>query len=185
MRVQAKVLNLKTEKYEHLHHKNKHGFQVDLLIRDAKKNRLIPLYCLYSNWEPSRYKAAWECQTHKPTVRHYGTSILAPSVVKNLQSKNENRLSSVIGSLKPMHCIFCCKGFGGRELPDRALSWLDGIGILDEQEYFRTNKQDEYLLSEPPYYIRQMLEGRLDTDFIDVHDERLKRVTVFKELISK
>ena len=185
MRVQAKVLNLKTEKYEHLHHKNKHGFQVDLLISDAKKNGLIPLYCMYSNWEPSRYKAAWECQTHKPTVRHYGTSILAPSVVKNLQSKNENRLSSVIGSLKPMHCIFCCKGFGGRELPDRALNWLGGIGILDEQEYFRTSEQDEYLRSESPYYVRQMLEGRLETDFIDVHDERLKRVTVFKELISE
>lgn len=185
MRVQAKVLNLKTEKYEHLHHKNKHGFQVDLLISDAKKNGLIPLYCMYNNWDPSKYKAAWKCRTHKTTVKHYGTSILAPSVVKDLQSQSENHLSSVIGSLKPMHCIFCCNGFGGKELPDRALNWLGGIGMLDEQEYYRASEKNEYLRSEPPYYVRQMLEGRLETDFIDVHDDRLKRVTIFKELISK
>ncbi len=177
MRVQAKVLNLESEKYEHLHHQNRHGFQVDLLINDATKNKVIPLYCMYTNWDPKKYKASWNCQTHKPTVRHYGTSILSPYKVKKLQLKKETSLSSVINSLKPMHCIFCCEGFGGKELPDRALNWLSGNGLLSH-----TDDNMEYLRNSPPYYVNQILEGELEDDFIDVHDERLKRVTVFKEL---
>src|SRR5690554_1030718 len=179
MRVQAKVLNVASEKYEHLHHKNKHGFQVDLLIKDAKKNGLVPLYCMYTNWDPKKYKASWQCNTYKPTVRHYGTSILSPYEVKKIQCNKETRLSSVINSLKPMHCIFCCSGFGGKELPDRALSWLEGIGLLGDIE---VNSIEEYLRDYPPYYVNQLLEGELEDDFIDVQDERLKRVTVFKEL---
>ncbi len=179
MRVQAKVLNLASEKYEHLHHKNKHGSQVDLLIKDASKNKLIPLYCMYTNWDPKKYKANWNCQSYKPTVRHYGTAILSPQEVKKLQSNNETRLSSVIKSLKPMHCIFCCSGFGGKELPERALSWLAGMDLISEME---TNSAEEYLRDYPPYYVNQLLEGELENDFIDLHDERLKRVTVFKEL---
>lgn len=185
MRVQAKVLNLASEKYKHLHHKNKHGFQVDLLIDDAKQNGLIPLYCMYTNWDPKKYKASWECQTHKPTVRHYGTSILSPHAVKTLQLTKETRLSKVIDSLKPMHCIFCCSGFGGKDLPDRALNWLDGAGLFKADEILEQKNGMDYLRSEAPYYVYQMLKGKLESDLVDVHDNRLKRVTVFRELDSE
>lgn len=185
MRVQAKVLNLSSEKYEHLHHKNKHGFQVDLLTADAKKNGLIPLYCMYSNWDPKKYNASWECSTHKPTVRHYGTSILSPKAVKHLQSIKETRLSAVIDSLKPMHCLFCCSGFGGNDLPDRALNWLNRTGLFEYNEDDVKNEERDYLLNRPPYYVSQILEGQLDDDFSDVHDDRLKRVTVFRELAGE
>lgn len=182
MRVQAKVLNLVSEKFEHLHHENKHGFQVDLLIDDADKNGVIPLYCMYVNWEPKKYKAKWQCITHKPTVRHFGTSILSPQTVKKLQFDNQTHLSSIIDSLKPMHCIFCCSGFGGVDLPDRALHWIRGAGLFESSETLATSEGREYLQREAPYYVYQMLEGQLDGDFIDVHDQRLKRVTVFREL---
>ena len=182
MRVQAKVLNLTSEKYEYLHHKNKHGFQVDLLIDDANKNGLIPLYCMYTNWDPQKYKINWECHTHKPTVRHYGTSILSPQTVKRLQLKSETRLSSVIVSLKPMHCLFCCSGFSAGDLPDRALGWLAGAGLL---EGINDRVENEYLRNKAPYYVYQMLQGGLDDEFVDVNDNRLKRITVFREINGK
>jgi hypothetical protein len=82
MRVQAKVLKLNSEKFEHLHHSNKNGKQVELLIQDANNNGLVPLYCMYTNWRPGDYRASWKCNTYKPSVRHYGTAILNPDEVK-------------------------------------------------------------------------------------------------------
>lgn len=182
MRVQAKVLNLTSEKYEHLHHTNKHGSQVDLLIADANKNGLIPLYCMYSNWDPKKYEANWKCGTYKSTVRHYGTAILSPQKVKRLQLTSETRLSFVIDSLKPMHCLFCCSGFHGGDLPDRALGWLAGTRLLEDSNSGVENDANKYLRNEAPDYVYQMLQGGLDDDFVDVHDNRLKRVTVFREI---
>jgi len=184
MRVQAKVLNLASEKYKHLHHKNKNGHQVDLLISDARKKRLVPIYCMFTNWDTKKYKAGWTCRTYKPTVRHFGTAILNPHFVKQLQSSNETRLSSIIDSLRPMHCIFCCSGFGGGDLPTRALNWLQGAGILQGTDDGEGYEEAVYLHGEAPFYVYQMLEHDLEGDFFDLQDERLKRVTVFRELES-
>jgi hypothetical protein len=184
MRVQAKVLNLASEKYEHLHHKNKNGAQVDLLISDAKRKGLVPLYCMFTNWDPKKYKVIWTCLSHKSTVRHFGTSILSPHTVKRLQSSNETRLSSLINSLRPMHCIFCCSGFGGVELPERALNWLQGADILQAIEEERDKNEVEYVRDEAPFYVHQLLEGSVEENFVDLQDDRLKRITVFRELDS-
>ena len=39
----------------------------------------------------------------------------------------------------------------------------------------------EYLKDSPPYYVAQLLGQKLEDDFIDFQDARLKRVTVFRE----
>lgn len=183
MRVQAKVLNLESEKYEHLHHSNKNGKQVDLLVNDARKYDLIPLYCMYTNWKLSDYKASWKCQTYKPSVRHFGTAILSPDVVRSLQKSNDTHLKSIIRHLRPMHCIFCCSGFATGELPERALGWLRGAGLLEQSDSdLEEDANKPYLKESPPYYVRQMLERKLEDDFIDLQDTRLKRVTVFREV---
>jgi hypothetical protein len=184
MRVQAKILNLASEKYEHLHHKNKNGQQVDLLVNDARKNRLIPIYCMYTNWDTKKYKAGWRCKTYKPSVRQYGTAILNPGIVKKLQIKNETSLNSIIHDLKPMHCLFCCSGFSIGDLPNRAIGWLHGSGLL-EVDAKQESRFDSFLRKEPPFYVHQLLEGGLKDDFIDVHDDRLRRVTVFREIADE
>lgn len=182
MRAQAKILNLATEKFEHLHYSNKNGDQVDLLINDAKSNGLIPLYCMYSNWDTKKYKPNFECRTHKPTARHYGNSILSAFKVKHLQTSKENKLSKIIDYLQPMHCIFCCNGFGGSDLPERALNYINGTGLLDSESNIDNESLDVFLKPNAPYYVHQLLEGRFENDFIDLHDERLKRVTVVREI---
>lgn len=182
MRVQAKVLNLRSEKYEHLHHSNKNGQQVDLLIKDAKKHGLNPIYCMYTNWRRGDYKPTWKCNTYKPSIRHYGAAILSPDKVKSLQKSGENHLDSIIGSLRPMHCIFCCTGFSDGDLPKRALGWLEGADLLSTPEEGSEEEIVEITLKDsPPYYVTHMLEHDIQDDFIDLQDTRLKRVTVFKE----
>lgn len=176
MRIQAKVLNLNSEKYEHLHHINKNGHQVDLLIKDAKKHDLIPLYCMYTNWKSGDYKVNWQCKTYKPSILHYGAAILNPIKVKQLQKNRSNHLTDVIDDLRPMHCLFCCTGFSQGDLPERALKWLSGVGLLLEQD---VPSLEYFIKDTPPYYVIQMLEVGIREDVIDLHDDRLKRVTIF------
>ncbi|MCD5981408.1 DUF6615 family protein [Pseudomonas sp. CDFA 610] len=177
MRVQAKVLNLKSGKYEHLHHKNKNGAQVDLLINSANASAAIPLYCLYTNWDTARYKASWMCKTYKPTVRHYGTAVLNPDVVKSLQTSKETRLEKIIQSLRPMHCIFCCSGFSSGDLPNRALGWLRGAELLQADAIH----DESYLKDAPPAHVARLLLSDSSTELFELGDDRLKRITVFRE----
>lgn len=179
MRIQAKVINLKSEAFEHIHYKNRHGFQVDTLIKDAAKNNLIPLYCMYTNWVPYDYKPTITCKSFKNSVRHFGTSIISPNDVIKIRPKN--KLSTLIKYLRPLHCIFCCGGYGGTDLPTKALAFSRETGLISATND-DTEVNVELLKDEPPYYVYQLLEGELEDDFIDIQDENLKRVTVIKEL---
>lgn len=78
-----------------------------------------------------------------------------------------------------MHCIFCCNGFGSQDLPNRALSYAHSVGLLDQLD---SGEEESYLHDRPPHYVAQLLDGALSGDIVDVHDERLKTVTVFKEV---
>ena len=178
MRVQAKVLNLNSEKYEHLHYKN----QLETLISDANKNDLIPLYCMYSNWNIKKYKAAIRCQSYKHTVRHYGNAILNPYKVEKLKQQGRTELSSVIEDLHPMHCIFCCTGYGGSDLPGRALKYLKGKEFLQFPENPEEDSTSQFIKQSPPSYVLRLMSGGHEDTSIEVEDDRPKRVTVFKEL---
>ncbi|MBV1810505.1 hypothetical protein MQC82_11070 [Pseudomonas viridiflava] len=177
MRVQAKVLNLKSGKYEHLHHKNKNGAQVDLLVNAAKASNAIPLYCLYTNWDTAKYKASWACNTYKQTVRHYGTAVLNPDVVKSLQTTKETRLEKIIHSLRPMHCIFCCSGYSPGDLPNRALGWLRGEKLLEAGAL----EHESYLKDAPPPHVARLLQSDSKNELLELGDDRLGRITVFSE----
>lgn len=184
MRIQAKVLKLDIEKYEHLHHRNKNGQQVDLLVQDAAKHGMIPAYCMYTNWDPQKYNVPKRCQTHNTSVRHYGTALLSAKKVKEYQKSSETRLSKIINNLSPMHCIFCCSGYGGSDLPSRALSFAKSNGLLpiNADSLQDDTNYEQFLHDEPPYYVRQILENKLGDGVINMHDERLKTITVFKEV---
>lgn len=182
MRIQAKVLNLISEKYEHLHYSNKNGKQVDLLINDARKNSLIPLYFMYTNWSPGCYRPGWKCKTYRSSVWHYGASMLNPKVVKKLEKRNKTRLKSVINDLRPMHCIFCCSGYLHGDMPNRALGWLEGSGLFFKPDAEMRESDTKYLRDNPPHYVAQLMSHELNDDFTDLQDARLKRVTVFKEI---
>ncbi len=182
MRIQAKVLDLASEKFNHLDYKK--GHQTNLLKNGAKIDGLIPLYCMYSNWDIKKYKLFWSCECCKPTVYHYGTSILDLLTVECFQRKKEKRLCAILNHLRPMHCIFCCQKFGGSDLPHRALRYLEKKKFLkcfDNSDDSKTESYSENLLKEkPPYYVRQLVEDNLDA--IEINNNELKRVTVFREL---
>jgi len=196
MRIQAKIINLQSEKFEHLHHKNRHGAQVDLLLSDASRHQLIPLYCMYCNWDPKKYKTPRKCLTYKPSVRHYGNSILGASFVKELQKNNKKHLVSIINHLLPMHCIFGSKGHSLKgDLPVRAFKYLKANGLAKMYENQESSLAKILLKKEVPTYVNHLLEAshpeiiesstensNEDFDLGIVDDIRLKRVTILKEI---
>ena len=46
--IQAKIVNPRTKQCHHLNYGTRHGKQGQLLVRYARTNRLLPLYCIYS-----------------------------------------------------------------------------------------------------------------------------------------
>ncbi len=184
VRVQAKVISFPKLEYPHLHYKPKNGaYQCDQLISDAGRNDTIPAYCMYTNWEPNKFRPSWQCGTFRYSARHFGVSVLNPFQVQKFRKDgNANDLKTVGHFLRPLHCLFCCSGHGGHDLPTRALSFLKNDQFIDIGTYKKLHIGDDSLLrSKPPSYVSQMLE-RDGEDFIDVHDQNLKRVTVYKEM---
>lgn len=61
--VQAKKLDLATGRYLGFGHKVGSVYQIDLLERYARKNRAIPLYCLYNyrDFDFAQVSSAWRC----------------------------------------------------------------------------------------------------------------------------
>lgn len=63
MRVQAKVLDAQSLRYASLSHRVRKSkkLQADLLLQDARKHDLFPLYCLYNYWTPDSVVFPWSC----------------------------------------------------------------------------------------------------------------------------
>jgi len=84
--------------------------------------------------------------------------------------------------LRRLHCLLCCSGYGGHDLPTRAWSFLNKQQFVHLDRYEQWHIRDDSLLrSEPPHYVRRMLDDVEENVFIEVHDQNLKRVTVYKE----
>ena len=198
-RVQAKVIDIKTNSFNHLHYQNKNsGFQCDILIREALSNSSpprIPLYCLYSNWN-NLTQIPWRCSTYYPVEEMYGCSILSAFAVRYLRIKTQTtRLKFILNYLCPWHCLVCCRGYGEGDLPNRVFGyWRDLIREVEREIFeelsldIRQNLNGELgnyreiynqieLLDEPPGYIQRLLENELD----EQPDPNLRTITVFRE----
>jgi len=127
-RVQAKIIDTSTATFPHLHYrKNANSpYQSDTLITrslTAVPPR-IPVYCLYSYWAPSFGNPVWDCRRFPPRAHAYGCSLLSAYAVVRLRiSAAANALSHVRPDMTPWHCLICCSGYGGGDLPTRASSY--------------------------------------------------------------
>ena len=205
-RVQAKVLNLVDETYRHLHYKNsKHyQYQCDKLIEIAlaSPKPLIPIYCLYSNWEAQKYKPRSNNSSVKQNVRDYGCSVLSAFVVRYLRYNNQNRdLKTIIEHMKPWHSLVCKTSnsrSSKKDLPDRVYSyWKGSVAPIEGRVLRQLNSETRKTLLEtygrelsfyadisptynPPDYIKRLNTG----EKIPPPDEEIKYITIFRETAS-
>ena len=191
MRIQAKILHLEENIYRYLDHKNKYGKQGDLLVNDASKYGLIPLYFLYTHWDKLqtnkqghylRVLTSYHCHT----AQDYGCSILNPAAVKRKLNlcksftgrkqgeclRQNKSLEAWISDLLPMPYIFCHDPSVTGDLPSRVLSRLHS---------WNPDLNSMGLQSSAPPYVRQIIEGDLDDDSLSMEDSRLKGVMILQE----
>jgi hypothetical protein len=109
-RVQAKVIDLDTAKYEELHYKNptKTKHQCDLLIERATKSspRRLPLYALYSNWERKTVTPVFKCCVNPSAHTVYGCAITSAWQVRKWRKSRRGRaVSKLIDGLQPWRSV--------------------------------------------------------------------------------
>ncbi|WP_347277165.1 DUF6615 family protein [Coleofasciculus sp. FACHB-712] len=200
-RVQAKVIDLKTNSFEHLHYRknNSSQFQCDILIEKALQKPFprVPLYCLYSNWN-TLPNIPWSCNTYYPVQESYGCSILSAFSVHYLRSMGKSKtkhFQALIPYMNPWHCLVCCHGYGAGDLPNRVFEYWRNFILQLEESFFEeiepnirqeldseiNNYRQIYtqieLLDEPPSYVLLLLNNELE----ERPDPDLRTLTIFKE----
>ncbi len=185
-RVQAKVINVSTETYDHLHYRNRRGYQAEALIKRclAHSHRPVPLYVLYTTWRSDSLRLKWRCGSFPEARESYGCSVIGAQRVIALRAlPKATELVTILPYLIPWHCLVCCQGFRGTDLPSRVQSiWMSLLRMEVRQADGERESTDarfgEELHAEPPRYVRELQSRELR----GIDDPALARITVFTEI---
>lgn len=171
-RIQAKVLDLKSDQFEHLHYMSSGKYQSDLLCQRATNHSVptIPLYCVYVQWAPNGPGPSWRCPSFSLAPELFGCSLVDAHQIGKLRP-NKRKLQDLFPHMIPWHCLVCCKGYGSGDLPERAfLFWR-------EQWTGESTRASIELVEEPPPYVLRVRRS----EAVEVPDKYLRAVTVFDE----
>lgn len=177
-RLQAKVIDPTRKKFEHLYYQRKgRARQVDLLCNNANLEgyHRIPLYCLYTQWPASVPAPDWPCGSFAARRKSYGCSLVDACLIrKSAGSANASDLEFLLPKMMPWHCLVCCHGCGGDDLPSRALAvWRNRLSPTPDASI-----TESAITGQPPNYVLTLLkEGRL----VDPPDADLRTVTILRE----
>lgn len=181
-RIQAKVIDRRSLRFEELHYKTNGGaFQFDLLCNHAVQAQppLIPLYCLYTHWSDPMSDLPWRCGSFKGAPESYGCSLVDAFFIRQDHSPSSRDLSHLLPHMMPWHCLVCCRGHSDGDLPERALSlwqaWQESIRSQSGSTLAESRRFE--LTSEPPTYVLKLLRNELS----EPPDPFLRTITVFRE----
>ena len=147
-RIQAKVLNLKSNRFLSLDHSNKNGHQLNLLVNSSNSDSRIPFYCFYL------YK-----DNESPLK---GCSLSSPNNVNQLLKIDKKpKVDDVLKISFPWHKMFCNQRCKKLSLPSKLLLNLKNLGfdnvtLLNKEEIsdiknFLNNDSDTYDVEEYPF----------------------------------
>lgn len=168
LRVQAKVLHLESDTFPHLHYKSgaPRRYQLAKLKRECAKEGLVPLYCFYVHQQPVSSAAPRRCGSFAHSPESYGCALASLPHIEALQKDSESKdFQSVMERAFPWHCLVCCSGYGGQDLPNRAWSLLQhGLSIKRARSRATETTQAPRAhtigpRSEPPEYVRAIVDG--------------------------
>ena len=109
--IQAKKLNLRTDRYASLTQSNANGLQIDLLEKYAQRKRAAPLYCLYNHTDSANALHHWHCCTGPVNLKELGCTVTPSSnihkAIDQWNGKNFTRIHSRENTL-PWKCLVSC-----------------------------------------------------------------------------
>jgi len=108
LRVQAKRLDVYRRAYTSLNHVV-HGSgrrQIDLLLEDAARHNLYPVYCLY-NWLPGKKSIPWKCPCHTDFDPHLGCSLVSAKWAERCLQVPDLSVRAIGDQAFPWMCLLC------------------------------------------------------------------------------
>ena len=109
--IQAKKLDLRTNRYASLTQSNVNGPQIELLERYARRNRAAPLYCLYNHTEDADKLDHWHCCTGPANLKELGCSVTPSSNIRKAIGQWKGKSFKSIHERKntlPWKCLVSC-----------------------------------------------------------------------------
>lgn len=182
LRVQAKVLELKSDTFAHLHYRPKRGrgYQTTRLKKAAEVDGLIPLYCLYSH--PPAGAAGWGAVAPSEA---YGCALASVKDVERLRRRSKSvDFVSVMANATPWHFPMCMNRAASSRYPTGGLTTLPDIfswmfnegestfGLLQSELESETETADAAppglprpgVRRSPPDYVSALVRGQLSED---------------------
>ncbi|WP_146036015.1 DUF6615 family protein [Pseudomonas sp. LFM046] len=168
-RVQAKVLELNTDTFAHLHYKSRAGraYQSTRLRKAAEDDGLIPLYCLYTH-SPS--SSSWTPPLFAEDA--YGCALVRAKDIERLRRKGKlNDFESVMPKSVPWHTLVCIESAFSSDgshltLPDISASLFGEPNSMpkisqlpDCESDIPANRLYSSVRLQPPPYVSALMEG--------------------------
>lgn len=181
-RVQAKILNIQTNEFEHLHYKTPRTgiFQSDKLIKNAlsRKTPIIPLYCFFLQTNDNQFLNKWNCRTFAQLKNFYGCSLTSAFTVQNLRSTKSKHLRDLESYIEPWHCLVCCSGYGKSDFIANIQAYA--LNVFDFNAKSDINIPESFITESPPNYVLEILKNEKNTD-TQPPDEELDGITIIME----
>lgn len=111
--VQAKVIDVSTRRFDALNHKVNGTPQLDVLRKYARRQRAMPIYCLYSFVDPFPSPVP-SCGFPSLLPDQYGCSVLPEATIRSAARKRGAKTFESLyrtGTLYPWRCLVCCPLF--------------------------------------------------------------------------
>lgn len=146
LRLQAKRIHSFNGLYEytHLDYRSGNSFQVDVLINNAQRKELTPLYILYNFWDLDfsfynfinhglRNLAC--CKVYsRSSRRNFGITIASAFAIRDLVHQNPpgKKLLDILPVSWPIYCLTCC---GFSDLSESVSSFLNEYVLMHEPDF--------------------------------------------------
>lgn len=143
--VQAKIVNPQTGNCHYLDYKS--GDQRAKLLGYARRNRLLPRYCIYSYIPPS-FNAPLRADPSFSSTdsAQWGCALLTPQRVKRLVARKQKSQSEVLSQALPWNHLFCT----GEALGDDRLGPYVANSVAEAESRLETGRPTvERALEEP------------------------------------
>lgn len=184
-RVQAKILNIGSEEFEHLHYQTPATgiYQCDKLIQNAltKRHPKIPLYCFYLQTDNPARLANWSCGSFASTKELWGCSLLSAFEVKRLRASNHKHLCHVENLMKPWHCLVCCSGYSsGKNKIFNISEYVKNNFPLDKDIVTDLDVRipESFIKPTPPKYVTAIFENETNKE-VEPPDKELDGVMIY------
>src|SRR5262249_726663 len=117
MLVQAKRLDVATQAYQGLDKivKSSGKLQIDLLVAEAQRKNIQPIYSFYNYTNQPPLMIQWNCGTIAvPKDELFGCSVADARAVRHFITNNQNQISTVSQASYPWSFLVCCPVYGGK-----------------------------------------------------------------------